>query len=107
MADQAYRGARICELPRANRTYQAGRTCAAELVAEFGVRAVALPIDVGVRDHVVAAVERTVTEFGSVDIVVNNAWGGGTTSRLEDKNDLAFEHGWRVGLMSAVWSMGA
>jgi hypothetical protein len=30
MADQAYRGARIRELPRANRTYEAGRTCAAE-----------------------------------------------------------------------------
>jgi NAD(P)-dependent dehydrogenase (short-subunit alcohol dehydrogenase family) len=82
-----------------------GRTCAAELAEEFGVRAVALPIDVGVRDHVVAAVERTVTEFGSVDVLVNNAWGGGTTSRLERKTDLEFEHGWRVGLMSALWSM--
>jgi hypothetical protein len=30
MADQAYRGGRVRELPRANRTYQAGRTCAAE-----------------------------------------------------------------------------
>ena len=30
MADQAYRGARIRELPRANRTYEAGRVCAAE-----------------------------------------------------------------------------
>jgi NAD(P)-dependent dehydrogenase (short-subunit alcohol dehydrogenase family) len=84
---------------------ESGRTCADELVREFGVRAVFVPIDVGVRDHVVAAVERTVTEFGSVDILVNNAWGGGTTTRLEHKTDLAFEHGWRVGLMSALWSM--
>ena len=30
MADQAYRGGRVRELPRANRTYSAGRTCAAE-----------------------------------------------------------------------------
>ena len=30
MADQAYRGARIRELPRANRTYQSGRVCAAD-----------------------------------------------------------------------------
>jgi NAD(P)-dependent dehydrogenase (short-subunit alcohol dehydrogenase family) len=83
----------------------AGRACADELVSEFGVRALSIPTDVGVRDHIVGAVERTVTEFGSVDIVVNNAWGGGTTSRLEHKTDLAFEHGWRVGLMGAVWSM--
>ena len=30
MADQAYRGGRVRELPRANRTYEAGRVCAAE-----------------------------------------------------------------------------
>jgi hypothetical protein len=30
MSEQGYRGARIRELPRANRTYEAGRTCAAE-----------------------------------------------------------------------------
>jgi NAD(P)-dependent dehydrogenase (short-subunit alcohol dehydrogenase family) len=58
-----------------------------------------------VRDQVVAAVERTVTEFGSVDILVNNAWGGGTTTRLEYKTDSALEHGWRVGLMSSFWAM--
>jgi hypothetical protein len=30
MADTAYRGARIRELPRANRTYPQGRTCEAD-----------------------------------------------------------------------------
>ena len=30
MADTAYRGARIRELPRANRTFGAGRVCAAQ-----------------------------------------------------------------------------
>ena len=30
MTDTAYRGARVRELPRANRTYPGGRTCAAE-----------------------------------------------------------------------------
>ena len=30
MSEPGYRGARIRELPRANRTYEAGRTCAAE-----------------------------------------------------------------------------
>jgi len=30
MSEQGYRGARIRELPRANRTYESGRTCAAD-----------------------------------------------------------------------------
>jgi NAD(P)-dependent dehydrogenase (short-subunit alcohol dehydrogenase family) len=58
---------------------ETGRACAAELAAEFG----------------------------SVDILVNNAWGGGTTARLEHKSEADLEHGWRVGLMSAFWAMQA
>jgi NAD(P)-dependent dehydrogenase (short-subunit alcohol dehydrogenase family) len=83
----------------------AGRACADELVAEFGVRSAFVRTDVGVREQVVAAVEATVTEFGSVDILVNNAWGGGSTSRLEKKTEQAMEHGFRVGLMSSFWAM--
>jgi hypothetical protein len=30
MAETGYRGARVSELPRANRTYASGRVCAAE-----------------------------------------------------------------------------
>lgn len=30
MTDTAYRGARVRDLPKANRTYPGGRTCAAE-----------------------------------------------------------------------------
>ena len=73
-----------------------GRACADELAAEFGVR-----------EQVVAAVERTVAEFGSVDILVNNAWGGGGVARLEYKTEEDLEHGWRVGLLSAFWAMQA
>ena len=54
-----------------------------------------------------AAVERTVAEFGSVDILVNNAWGGGSVARLEYKTEAAMEHGLRVGLMSSFWAMQA
>jgi NAD(P)-dependent dehydrogenase (short-subunit alcohol dehydrogenase family) len=86
---------------------ESGRTCADQIAAEFGVRSRFVRTDVGVRDQVVSAVECTVTELGSVDILVNNAWGGGTTARLEHKTDTALEHGWRVGLMSAFWAMQA
>ena len=86
---------------------ETGRACADELAAEFGVRSLFVPTDVGVREQVVAAVERTVAEFGSADILVNNAWGGGGVARLEHKTEAALEHGLRVGLMSAFWAMQA
>ena len=86
---------------------KSGRACADEIASEFGVRAQFVRTDVGVREQVVGAVERTVAEFGSVDILVNNAWGGGTTSRLEYKTEQAMEHGFRVGLMSSFWAMQA
>ena len=84
-----------------------GRACALELAAEFGVRALFVPTDVGVREQVIGAVERTVAEFGSVDILVNNAWGGGGVKRLEYKTEEDLEHGWRVGLLSSFWAMQA
>ena len=86
---------------------KSGSACADEIAAEFGIRSLFVRTDVGVREQVVGAVERTVAEFGSVDILVNNAWGGGTTSRLEYKTEAAMEHGFRVGLMSSFWAMQA
>jgi NAD(P)-dependent dehydrogenase (short-subunit alcohol dehydrogenase family) len=77
------------------------------VVEEIGGDAIFAPTDVGVKADVQAMVERTVAEFGAADILVNNAWGGGTMERLEHKTDAAMEHAWRVGLMSAFWSMQA
>jgi NAD(P)-dependent dehydrogenase (short-subunit alcohol dehydrogenase family) len=86
---------------------ESGRSCADELVQEFGVRAVFVRTDVGVREQVLAAVARAASEFGSTDILVNNAWGGGAVSRLERKTDALMDHGWRVGVMASFWSMQA
>jgi len=86
---------------------KSGRACADEIAAEFGVRSLFVRTDVGVREQVVEAVERTVAEFGGVDILVNNAWGGGGVARLEYKTEAAMEHGFRVGLMSSFWAMQA
>ncbi len=46
---------------------------AVESISEAGGRAIGCPCDVRNDDQVIAAVERTVTEFGGIDIVVNNA----------------------------------
>ena len=54
--------------------------------------------EVAVRTMVAAAVER----WGTVDILVNNAWGGGSLGRLEYKTNEQMDHGLRVGFFWAV-----
>jgi NAD(P)-dependent dehydrogenase (short-subunit alcohol dehydrogenase family) len=77
------------------------------LVAEFGATADALTVDVTRKDDVVAMVDRTVERFGTVDILVNNAWGGGGLGRLEHKTDALLEHGMLVAYFGPFWAMQA
>ena len=86
---------------------ESGARCAEELQRELGARSLFLRTDVGRKQDVLAMVERSVTVLGGCDVLVNNAWGGGETSRLEQKSDALMEHGFRVGLMSAFWAMQA
>ena len=64
-------------------------------------------IDVGDKAQVHAMVDAAIEVWGRLDILVNNAWGGGSFCRLEHKSDRDMEHGFRVGLMSSFWSMQA
>ena len=91
----------------AERDVAAGERCVAELQREFGARAEFLATDVGIKQQVQAAVELAVSRFGRLDVLVNNAWGGGAIGRLEKKTDALMEHGFRVGMMSAFWAMQA
>lgn len=58
----------------------------AALVEKSGRRCLPIAVDVREPAHVNAAVEQTVTDFGSLDIVVANA-GVVSTGRLEDVSD--------------------
>ena len=91
----------------AERDVAAGERCVAELRREFGARAEFLATDVGIKQQVLAAVELAASRFGRLDVLVNNAWGGGAIGRLEQKTDALMEHGFRVGMMSAFWAMQA
>jgi len=42
-------------------------------IESMGVRAIAVPGDVGSREHLQALVVRAISEFGSIDVLVNNA----------------------------------
>lgn len=85
----------------------------AEINAETG-RAVAeetgnayQQVDVTQRDQVEEMVRFAVEELGSVDILVNNAWGGGNTGRVESKTDAMLERGFAMGYYGPFWAMRA
>lgn len=61
--------------------------------------------DVARRMDVVGAVETAVSTYGSIDIVVNNAWGGGSIGRVENKTGEALNAGMAVGYLGPFWAM--
>ncbi len=63
--------------------------------------------DVSHRGQVENAVATAISECGSVDILVNNAWGGGAIGRVENKTDEQLSHGIAVGYYGPFWAMRA
>jgi NAD(P)-dependent dehydrogenase (short-subunit alcohol dehydrogenase family) len=63
--------------------------------------------DVARRMDVEGAVAAAVETYGSIDVVVNNAWGGGSISRVEDKTGEALSAGMAVGYFGPYWAMRA
>ncbi|WP_333891360.1 SDR family oxidoreductase [Mycolicibacterium gadium] len=63
--------------------------------------------DVSDRDQVENAVKAALSTYGSIDIVVNNAWGGGGIGRVEKKTDEQLSQGIAVGYYGPFWAMRA
>ena len=85
----------------------AGEHAAVSMAAEFGVATDFIATDVTQRDEVEAAVALGPERHGRLDILVNNAWGGGGMGRLEHKTDDAMAHGLGMALWPGFWSMRA
>jgi NAD(P)-dependent dehydrogenase (short-subunit alcohol dehydrogenase family) len=85
----------------------AGERAAATLRDELGADAAFVPTDVADRAQVIGAVETAVDTWGSVDVLVNNAWGGGQISRVEQKTDALLEAAFAVGYLGPFWAMQA
>ncbi len=95
-----------CRIVVAELNEDTGRRTVGEVEA-LGSDALFVPTNVSVKEQAQGAVNAAVEAFGRVDILVNNAWGGGTISRLEWKSDAELEHGLRTGFMSNFWTMQA
>jgi len=83
-----------------------GRETVEEL-RNSGGRAAFVRCDVTRRDQAVAAVAACADHFGTVDILVNNAYRGQGIGRIEAKSDAIFADGLAVCLYAAKWSMEA
>ena len=94
----AYEGARVVV---AERDGAAGAVVADEIGGLF------VETDVAQRDQVENAVAVALAEYGALDILVNNAWGGGALGRVEAKTDEQVTRGMAVGYYGPFWAMRA
>jgi len=86
---------------------ETGAAVADELTAEFGTEAQAVITDVADEAAVRAMVAAAVHRWGTVDILVNNAWGGGSLGLLDYKTNEQMAHGLQVGFYGPFWAMQA
>jgi NAD(P)-dependent dehydrogenase (short-subunit alcohol dehydrogenase family) len=85
----------------------AGARAAEEASRDFGVRVEPIVVDVTDRGQVEATVAAAVDRFGTVDILVNNAWRGSTIKRIEHKTQDEMQYGVTMALYAAMWAMVA
>ena len=81
-----------------------GPAVAAELAA-MGAKARFVACDVTQKDQVFGAVDAALDAYGSIDILVNNAYAGDGTMRIEQHTDERFEHTLKMCLYATKWAM--
>ena len=76
-------------------------------VSELGENVIFVETDVSVKEDNERMIAAAVDQWGTLDILVNNAWGGGVISRVESKSPELMEHGLNVGFLGPLWAMVA
>ena len=72
---------------------------------ELGDAGLFVATDAGDKAQVEAMVAAAVDRWGTLDILVNNAWGGGRISRVEHKTPELLAGGLAVGFLGPLWAM--
>jgi len=84
-----------------------GRATADSIAADTGSKTLFVHTDVRRKEDNKAMIAAAIDAWGTVDILVNNAWGGGKISRVELKTDELIDHGLAVGFRGPLWAMQA
>ena len=74
---------------------------AAELRDQYGVRSFAAPLDVTDQAQAESAVERTLQDLGSLDILFNNAGATTGVGRFVDQTEAQWNLSWQVNVMGS------
>lgn len=86
---------------------EAGARAASELREQYGTNVEFVRTDVADRQQVQDMVATAVEQFGRLDVLVNNAWGGIPFARLEKTPEESVRAGFEMGVMAAFWGMQA
>ena len=86
---------------------ESGLAVAASSRDEFGADVRFLHTDASTKPDVTAMVAAALDAWGTVDVLVNNAWGGGTLGRFEATTDEQMQWGLSMGLLGPFWGMQA
>lgn len=78
----------------------------AKLIADAGGKALAVAVDVANREQVFSAVDQVVSQFGRLDVMVNNA-GLGPTTPIEDITPDIFHKVFDVNVGGTYWGIQA
>ncbi|MEE2662619.1 MAG: SDR family oxidoreductase [Myxococcota bacterium] len=79
----------------------------AAIADELGDAGYFVETDASDRKQVEAMVAAAVDRWGTLDILVNNAWGGGRVGRIENKTVELMTHGLNMGFFGPFWAMVA
>lgn len=77
------------------------------MAKELGDAGAFIETDASDKDAVEAMIAFATQKWGRVDILVNNAWGGGRLDRIENKSVEAMNHGLGIGFLGPFWAMQA
>jgi len=84
-----------------------GEQAAAEIRQQIGTEVEFRTVDVCNREQVEGMVATAIESFGTVDILINNAWGGTQQGRIERKSDAEIQRGLDMTVFAAKWAMQA